>query len=316
MNFEVKVSTSDEHTTIRLTDNSSATFAEIYSYGALLNNFTSQHHGNTINVIDGFLNTADVEEKLTKSFKSAKLSPFACRVKNSSYSFAQNKHRLTKHFLNGTAIHGLVYNAPFEVAAQTSNEKCATVKLSYIYNNELEGYPFVYKIEVDYILEEQNTLTVITTITNLDEQLIPIADGWHPYFILGDSINDYQVQFQSKEMLEFDKELIPTGRLLPFKHFSSLTAFGATKLDNCFVLNFAEFQPMCVIRNPGKKVQIEFHPTESYPYLQIYTPEHRKSIAVENLSAAPDAFNNGMGLKVLEPNEVATFATKFIIRSL
>jgi aldose 1-epimerase len=65
-----------------------------------------------------------------------------------------------------------------------------------------------------------------------------------------------------------------------------------------------------------KKVQIEFHPERSYPYLQIYTPDHRKSIAIENLSAAPDAFNNGMGLKVLSPNEAVTFTTKFVIKSL
>jgi aldose 1-epimerase len=73
---------------------------------------------------------------------------------------------------------------------------------------------------------------------------------------------------------------------------------------------------MCVVRNPKRKVQLEIYPEKSYPYLQIYTPDHRKSIAIENLSAAPDAFNNGLGLKVLEPGEAATFTTKFIIRSL
>ena len=82
--------------------------------------------------------------------------------------------------------------------------------------------------------------------------------------------------------------------------------------DNCFTLNFAECQPMCVIRNPRKKVQIEIHPERSYPYLQIYTPDHRKSIAIENLSGAPDAFNNGMGLKVLAPGETANFTTNLL----
>jgi aldose 1-epimerase len=124
------------------------------------------------------------------------------------------------------------------------------------------------------------------------------------------------VEFQSKEMLEFDKDLIPTGKLIPYQEFGSLKDFGPTLFDNCFTVNFAECQPMCVIRHPQKKVQIEFHPERSYPYLQIYTPDHRKSIAIENLSAAPDAFNNGMGLKVLSPNEAVTFTTKFVIKSL
>jgi len=45
----------------------------------------------------------------------------------------------------------------------------------------------------------------------------------------------------------------------------------------------------------------------------VYTPPHRKSIAIENLSAAPDVFNNKMGLQVLEPDEQATFATIYQI---
>jgi len=143
-----------------------------------------------------------------------------------------------------------------------------------------------------------------------------LVDGWHPYFTLGDKIDNYQLEFQCNEMLEFDADLIPTGKMIRYQEFDSIKPFGTTELDNCFTLNFAECQPMCVIRHPGKKVQIEFHPDDTYPYLQIYTPEHRKSIAIENLSGAPDAFNNGIGLKVLQPGESATFTTKYITRSL
>ncbi|MDQ6813387.1 MAG: aldose 1-epimerase, partial [Bacteroidota bacterium] len=175
---------------------------------------------------------------------------------------------------------------------------------------------FKFKCMVEYTLTTGNTLTIKTTISNIDDQLMPVVDGWHPYFTLGGSINNYQVEFQSKEMLEFDEDLTPTGKLIQFEEFGSLKNFGTTELDNCFTLNFAERQPMCVIKNPQKGVQIEFHPEESYPYLQIYTPDHRKSIAIENLSGAPDAFNNGMGLKVLEPGKSATFTTKFITRSI
>ncbi|MBA4141207.1 MAG: hypothetical protein H0X70_12070, partial [Segetibacter sp.] len=75
-------------------------------------------------------------------------------------------------------------------------------------------------------------------------------------------------------------------------------------------------QPMCVFRNPKKKIQLEIYPASSYPYLQIFVPNHRKSIAIENLSAAPNAFNNGIGLKVLQPNESTSYTTKFVIHPL
>jgi Galactose mutarotase and related enzymes len=52
-------------------------------------------------------------------------------------------------------------------------------------------------------------------------------------------------------------------------------------------------------------------PNENYPYLQVYTPPHRQSIAIENLSAAPDVFNNRMGLIELEPGERIGFSCSY-----
>lgn len=316
MAFEVTLSSFGKYTVIILKDLSSNTFAEVYSFGALLNNFTSTHHGAALNVIDGFSSLAEATEKIAPFFKSAKLSPYPCRIKNAKYTFGERSYVLTKYSSHGNAIHGLLYDALFTVTESFADEESAFVRLSYVYDNDREGYPFSYRCEVEYTLTKGNTLSISTTVTNIDQKLLPIADGWHPYFTLHDPIDKYHVEFQSKEMLEFDEHLVPTGKLIPYEEFGSISPFGTTSLDSCFTLNFAECQPLCVIRNPERKVQIEFHPSPSYPYLQIYTPEHRKSIAIENLSAAPDAFNNGIGLQVLEPSQSANFSTKFIVKSL
>jgi aldose 1-epimerase len=50
-----------------------------------------------------------------------------------------------------------------------------------------------------------------------------------------------------------------------------------------------------------------------YPFIQLYIPDNRKTIAIENLSSAPDAFNNGIGLIHLEPKELKYFQTKFMV---
>ena len=301
---------------ITLRDSEANASAKIFAFGAVLNAFTAMHKGIQINVIDGFSSLAEATETITILFKSAKLSPFACRVKNSKYKFGEDIYQLSKYSLRGNAIHGLLFNVVYSVTECSSDEHGALVRLGYEYDNDSEGYPFRYKCEVEYRLGSGNTLSVTTTVTNLDDQLMPVTDGWHPYFTLGDSINDYQLEFQSKEMLEFDEDVIPTGKFTPYQEFGSLKDFGPTLFDNCFSLNFAECQPMCVVRNPIRNIQLEIYPEKSYPYLQIYTPDHRKSIAIENLSGAPDAFNNGIGLLVLSPGEAAVFSTKFIIRSL
>ncbi|MBP7939993.1 MAG: hypothetical protein KAZ20_02525, partial [Sediminibacterium sp.] len=52
-------------------------------------------------------------------------------------------------------------------------------------------------------------------------------------------------------------------------------------------------------------------PIHNYPYLQLYTPVDRQSIAIENLSGAPNCFNNKMGLQLVEPQEQIYFETSY-----
>jgi aldose 1-epimerase len=63
------------------------------------------------------------------------------------------------------------------------------------------------------------------------------------------------------------------------------------------------------------KIQIEVWPDKAYPYVQLYTPDHRMSIAIENLSAPPDTFNNGISLMILPPDANAVFTTTYKISS-
>ena len=72
-----------------------------------------------------------------------------------------------------------------------------------------------------------------------------MQDGWHPYFTLGDTVDELQLEFQSDEMVEFDSELIPTNNLIPYVEFNSLKKIGNTFFDNCFTLDM-EAASLCV----------------------------------------------------------------------
>lgn len=316
--FDARFESDTDFDKVILKDIATKTSVEIIpSCGAILHAFTVFNNGNPLNVIDGYESAIDFKNNVTaKGFKSCKLSPFACRIKNASYHFGEKNYTIEKFLLNGSALHGLLYDAVFAITKTWANENAAGVGLQYQYDGSDKGYPFKYTCAITYELKKDNALTIITTITNNDEGLIPIQDGWHPYFSFGGSINDLQLEFQSKEMLEFNTELIPTGKLLPYQEFGALKKIGLAEFDNCFTLNFAECQPLCVLRDTAQKLQLEIYPDNTYPYLQIYTAPHRKSIAIENLSAAPDAFNNGMGLLVLTPGSSTGFTTKYKITSL
>lgn len=316
--FTVEANNENGFEKIILRDSISKTFVDIIpSCGAILHSFSVLHNNEYLNVIDHYESKKDFDENVTaKGLKSCKLSPFACRVNTAKYQFGQKEYLLEKFLLDGSALHGLLYDAPFEIVNQYADEASAGVELKYSYAATDRGYPFHYDCIVAYHLKKGNDLTIVTEIINKDKGLIPIQDGWHPYFTLGGKVDELQLEFQSKEKLVFNDALVPTGALTPYQEFGSLQRIGDTSFDNCFTLNFSECQPMCVLRDPTKKLQVEISPDKHYAYLQIYTPPHRNSIAIENLSAAPDAFNNKMGLIILQPGENVIFATTFKITSL
>lgn len=303
---------------IILSDETTKTSAVILpGCGAILHNFTVVHNGQAVNVIESYESDADFKSNAeNKGFRNIKMSPFACRIKNARYSFDGAEYTIQKFLLNGCAIHGLLYNEPFTVSNTWANQTSAGVSLFFDYNATDSGYPFFFRCEVTYELKAGNLLSLTTSISNKSEKAIPLMDGWHPYFTFGSSINNIALQFNSSNIIEFDETLVPTGALTPYNSFNTFKKIGDTFFDNCFTLNNDSTAAACILKDEQQKLQIEIWANENYPYLQIYTPPHRQSIAVENLSAAPDAFNNGMGTILLEPEASVQFAAMYKISSL
>ncbi len=281
--------------------------AVLPAFGALLHEFSLLINNNLINIIDNYESAENIKNELSVNFKSAKLSPFACRIPEGKYSFNKNDFEFQTKFMDGSAIHGLLYNKKFLLINEFANDEKATITLQYDYKKDDAGYPYNYRCEVEYVLSINNSLQIKTTVYNLSETIIPIADGWHPYFKLGGKIDDWLLQFNAESILEFNNKLIPTGKLLTYNKFAEPRLIRDTELDNCFLLNKNISGAACTLINPLNKISLSFFPDKNYPYLQIFTPPNRASIAIENLSAAPDAFNNKMGLTLLSANSSQSF---------
>ena len=267
--------------------------------------------GPVFNVIDNYADLSELQAYLGRSFKGSKLSPFPCRIREGKYRYEGREYRFSRLFPDGTAIHGLLFDKPFSVREETITEHSAEVVMEYSYKSEDRGYPFDYSCQVRYILRADNDLEVVTSVTNLDRMTIPIADGWHPYFRLGGKVDDWRLQFHSAAIVEFDGQLVPTGRLLQYNVFETPNLIGDTFLDNCFSLKPDLVSAACEIHHPGSGLTVSFFPDSRYPYLQIYTPPDRTSIAIENLSGAPDCFNNQMGLLLLPPGHSQIFTVRY-----
>jgi aldose 1-epimerase len=309
MAFDIRIEEKNGNQLICLSDLESGTEAEIYAFGGLLNAFRVQNGHRKINLVDGFDSPEEAREQITAGFKSTKLSPFVCRMREGKYVFEHTTYQIEHFFLAGHAIHGILYDAVFTISHTRSDAQSASVSLQYAYQGTDAGFPFPYRMEIEWVLEKNRQLSVTTRITNTGSGQMPLADGWHPYFTLGGSVDDCTLCFTSETQLEYDADLLPTGKTITDSRFINGRSLKGIALDNSFLLSSEKVPGKCVFEN--QQYRITVLPDKSYPILQLYIPPHRNSLAIENLSGPPDNFNNGMLLISLGPDEVKHFTTKY-----
>ncbi len=306
MPFQVVTNKIKDIEEIHLMDTSLNITIQILSKGGLLNSWSLIQHSHTHQFIVG----NDPHSTLyfeKNGFRSAKMSPYVCRLHNGQYEHNSKKYTMDHFYMGAHAIHGIMYDANFDIRSTQANENCASVILSTDYQGTDKGYPFIFSMDIEWTLEKNNKLTVQTTVVNNSEVSMPLVDGWHPYFTIGEKINECTLQFLSSGKMEYDAELLPTGNVIKEETFTNGCKIGSLQLDDGYELD--ETNKTCTLQND--KFILTIIPSKGYPYLQLYTPPDRKSIAIENLSGAPNAFNNKMGLQILQPQEKSIFETSY-----
>jgi aldose 1-epimerase len=280
---------------------------EICTKGGLLNKWELLGSTN-VNFIDGNEFSSGWNQFEMNGFKSGKMNPYSCRLKNGKYFFESKSYQIENFYLGNHALHGIVYDALYTIVSTDIKEDEASVTLSYQYNAFDKGFPFHYSIQLQWIITNTNTVKSITTIQNNGLNDFPMMDGWHPYFKLSENINKYRIQFNNKGRIVYDSELLPTGEMIQDLHFENGAVLNNMHLDNCYLL-----QENSSVVIEDEKYKLTIRPGKQYPYLQLYTPENRSSIAIENLSGVPDCFNNKMGLHVMKPHAQLVLDTSYTI---
>ena len=306
MQFQIKQSTINDVALIQLLDIELGVTIDILTKGALLNSWLLRQGVESQQFIMG--NALDATKEFeNQGFRSAKMSPYVCRLYKGQYLHLNTTYTMDRFYMGDHAIHGIMYDADFIIQATEANEHQAAVILVHHYLGSDKGYPFPFTMQVKWILEKNNKVTVQTTVMNNDIVPIPLVDGWHPYFTLGESIDNCSLQFLSKGKMEYDSDLLPTGNIIADNLFDNGLNIGHLQLDDGYELS-AE-NNSCTLEN--EKFILKINPSSLYPYLQLYTPPDRKSIAIENLSGAPNAFNNKIGLHIVKPQEDIFFETSY-----
>lgn len=316
--FTITHTTEEGIKKIILTDTRAPSSVELIpSAGAALHAFYTRQGAGLFNIIEGYEDAVDIKENLEQlGFRGLKLSPFSGRLQNSSYRFKNKNYTVNSFKLGDHALHGFLYKVPFTITKTKVLPQSVYVEMEYKYKMEDSGYPFSYGCTVQYHLKKNNRLIITTKIKNTGKEKLPVTDGWHPYFTLGGKVDDLYLQIDCKKKVELSDALMPTGKIIKNKEFLKPRKINELHLDDCFRVRSQKNKPVCTLTNREAGLQLQIIPGKGYPYLQIYTPPDRTSIAIENMSAAPNAFNNKMGLTILKPGEKKEFKTTFQIKSI
>jgi aldose 1-epimerase len=245
------------------------------------------------------------EDAQTSSGRGQLLAPWPNRIRDGRYSFQGRDLQLPLSEPKlGNASHGLVRWTSWTLEERTEH----SVSLVYRLMSQ-PGYPWTLDLHVLYDLSADG-LTVTVTATNLTDSPAPYALGAHPYLTVGEgSVDNWELTLPATTRVLVGEQLIPTGMEdvrdtdLDFRIGRPIRT---TSLDTAFtdLVRDADGRVEVTLRDAHAERGVVMWMDAQHGWVQVFTgdalPTHaRESLAVEPMTAPPDAFNSGEGLVVL-----------------
>jgi galactose mutarotase-like enzyme len=267
-----------------------------------------EYGSDAVAFVDGY-----AEDQPGDGSRGQLLLPWPNRIADARYRFASRDLRLqVTERRTGCAIHGLTHNLMWR--RLDISEAAVTLVLDL---HPADGYPFHLHLRAAYRLAGDG-LTVSVTATNRSEVACPFGAGAHPYVCLASSgtIDDALLHIPAAATLDADDRGIPTGAQRPVSgtHFDFRTPrpIGSLVLDTAFTGLTVDDDGISRISltAPDARHGVVVWMDASHRYAMVYSGDtlgdvtrRRHGLAIEPMTCAPDAFNSGAGLIVLQPGE-------------
>ncbi len=274
--------------------------AIVTEVGASLRAFTVDGR----DVIDGY----GIDQRCSGG-RGQVLAPWPNRLGDGRYSFQDRDAQaaLDEPELSN-AIHGLVRWLPWQLRSSSDSAAALGCVL-----HPQPGYPWRLEVEVAYRLGDDG-LTVTVEATNLSAETAPFGIGFHPYLTAGTpTVDDADLHLAAHRRLLTDQQALPTGDTAVAGSefdFTARRAIGSTKLDTCYtdLDRDSGSRASATLEQPDGSRRVTLWVDGSFRYLMAFTGDtvkpparRRKSIALEPMTCAPNAFRTGRDVIPLQP---------------
>lgn len=258
-----------------------------------------------VELLFGYRSEGEFWETQADTSAGERLAPWPGRTNNAEWTWRGKSYKLDNNVTWAKhALHGLLHTKEWKLNSFTTDGSEATLTLDCDWTGNHKGFPFPFYAQTEYKFGGPE-FTITSYTMNTGNEPMPYAEGWHPYFMLGDSINDAVLTLPECEKVLVDDTDIPTGERVPETRFGGKAALGEEFVNDCFALkNPAATSAVTLASELGKLTISQKSGAGEFRYVQVYTPGDRKSLAIEPMTAEPDVLNHHRDLRVIEPGEI------------
>ena len=236
------------------------------------------------------------------------LFPIVGTLKNNTFYHNDTKYTLTRH--------GFARDMEFELIEKTEDSATFSIQSN---SATLPNYPFEFELQIQYTLIN-TTVEIDYKVVNKDNSEIPFSIGAHPAFALPSSFEDYSLDFEKVEPLEYtllENDLVSqqTEKIHTDSNKVPLT-YELFKRD-ALIFKKLQSNSITIIKKEKPILKVHF---QDFPSLGIWTKVGAPFICIEPWFGYSDTTeSNGNlfekeGVIVLEAN--ANFQAKFSIEIL
>lgn len=236
------------------------------------------------------------------------LFPIVGTLKDNTYSYNGNQYQMTRH--------GFARDLFFDVVFETKNSVVFSLKAT---DETRKMYPFEFELQIIYTLEE-NKLFVEYNVINKEESQIPFSIGAHPAFSLDGNFENYSLEFEKEENLEYhllENDLVSNKKKsLELKNKKIDLNYPLFEND-ALIFKSLQSNSVTILENSKPFLKVNF---ENFPSLGIWTKKDAPFLCIEpwiGYSDTEEKFGNLFekeGIHILDKN--GTFDVNYSIEIL
>jgi aldose 1-epimerase len=235
------------------------------------------------------------------------LVPYVNRIRGGQFGFRGREIRLKPNMAGDPSpLHGQGWLSPWQV------DRADETSASLSFRHAAGEWPWGYEARQDYALDERG-LSVTLACRNLDAEPMPCGLGQHPYFPCGpETLIDTDVS----DVWTIDEHVLPVEKL------PATGRYGLSERKVCgqgLDHGFGGWGGEARMTDAAWPFELRLSSPDAH-FFQLYSPLEGGIFVAEPVTHANAALNApeaewpALGMRVLEPGEAMSLATRLDVR--